>query len=163
MGVVTHCEIPLTSNEQLTRGDGINWAWSAGQCHGLEDFRAVAHNRDAGYLQAKTPAFLWGAKQAGVLAAVALRVLFHLALGATEDADLEGLLVGDEAAIVATATHDCRRSSSRHRGRKRRGPGTVVVLGLAGRDVSAVDGRVGITAVGVKIARDLSVNDACCQ
>lgn len=115
MGVVTHCEIPLASNEQLTRGDGVNWARSAGQSHGLKDFRAVAHDRDTTDLQAKTASFLWGAKQAGVLAAITLWVLLHLTLGPAEDADLEGLLVGDEAAIVATATHDCRRSGSRHR------------------------------------------------
>lgn len=65
-------------------------------------------------MQAQTTSFLRCAKQAGVLAAVALRVLFHLALGSAEDADLECLLVGDEAAIVATATHDCRRGGCRN-------------------------------------------------
>jgi hypothetical protein len=129
MGVVTHCEIPLTSNEQLTRGDGVDRTWSAGQSHGFKDFRTVAHDRYATDLQAKTASFLWGAKQAGVLASVALRVLLHLALGATEDADLEGLLVWDEAAVIATTTHDCRRCGCRHWGRERRRPSTIVVGG----------------------------------
>jgi hypothetical protein len=106
---------------------------------------------------------LWGAEQAGILAAVALWVLFHLPLSAAEDADLERLLVGNEAAVVATATHDCRRSGCRNGRRERRRPGTVIVLGLAGGDVTTVDGRVGVAAVGVQVARYLSVNDACCQ
>ena len=108
-------------------------------------------------MQPETAAFLWGAKQAGVLAAVALRVLLHLALGSAEDADLEGLLVGDEAAIVATATHDCRRGGCRHRRRERRRACAVIVLGLAGRDVVAVDGGVGVAAVGVQVTRDLGI------
>ena len=112
-------------------------------------------------MQAQTASLLRRAKQAGVLAAVALRVLFHLALGSAEDANLKCLLVRDEAAIVAAATHDCRRGGCRHRCRKRRGPCTVVVLSLTGGDVAAVNGRVSVAGVGVKVARDLGAD--CCR
>ena len=106
-------------------------------------------------MQAETASFLWRAEEAGILAAVALRVLFHLALGPAEDADLERLLIRDEAAIVAATTHNRRRSGGRHRSGKRRRSGTVVILGLAGGDVAAVDGRVGVAGVGVQITADL--------
>jgi hypothetical protein len=68
---------------------------------------------------------------------------------------LERLLVGDQAGVIATAAHDCRRRGSRNGLREGRGASAVVVLGLAGRDITTVDGGVGVTTVGVQITADL--------
>ena len=162
MGFVTHCEIAISTNQQLACGDGVDRAGSAGQSHCLENIRAAAHHRDARDLQPKATSFLRQSQQSCLFDPAALRVLHHLALGAPEDADLESLLHRDQAAIVAAATHDCRRGGCRHWGRERRGACAVIVLRLAGGDVVAVDGRVGVAGVGVQIARDLGVG-RCCQ
>jgi hypothetical protein len=74
---------------------------------------------------------------------------------------LERLLVGDQAAIVAAAAHNCRCRRRWHRRRERRRASAVVVPRLAGRDVPAVDGGVGVAAVGVQVARDLG--GGCCR
>jgi len=156
MGVVTHSQIALTAHHQLACLDVVDRAWRGCQSHSFVDLGVVAHDRNAADLQPEATAFLRCAKQPRVLAAVALGVLLHAALGSTEDADLEGLLLRDQAAIIAAAAHDCRCSGCRHRRRERRRASAVIVLGLAGRDVAAVDGRVGVAAVGVQVARDLS-------
>jgi hypothetical protein len=156
--VVTHSQVAFTPYKQLARLNRVDRAGRRCQCHSLVDRRAFAHDRDAADLQSQTASFLRGAEQAGVLAAVALWVLFHLALGPAEDADLKGLLVRDEAAIVATATHDCRRGCCRHGRRERRRPGTVVVGGAV--VVVRTDGGVGVAGVGVEVASDLSLSEA---
>ena len=155
VGIVTHSQIPFTPDKQLAGFNRIDRARCGRQGHSFEDRRTVTHDRDTTHLQAETASFLWRAEETGILAAVALRVLLHLALGPAEDADLERLLIRDEAAIVAATTHNRRRSGGRHRSGKRRRSGTVVILGLAGGDVAAVDGRVGVAAVRVQIAREL--------
>jgi hypothetical protein len=160
MGFVTHGEIPLSADEQLACGDGVNGAWRRRQGHCLEDRSVIAHQGDARDLQPEAACLLRSAKQATVFPSVASRVLNHAALGATEDTDLVCALLWNEAAIVAATTHDCWCSSSRNGLREGRGASAVVVLSLAGRDVATVDGGVGVAAVGVKIARDLSINDA---
>ena len=110
-------------------------------------------------MQAQTASFLRGAKQAGILASVAFWVLRHAAFSAAKDADLKCLLLWDQTAIVATATHDCRRGGCRHGSGKRRRPGTIVVGGAV--VVVRADGRIGIAAVGVQIARDLCGGRRC--
>ncbi len=161
MGFVTHCEIPITSYQQLARGNGVDRAGRRRQSHRLENLWAVAHDRDAADLQAETPSFLRCAEKPCVLAAVALRVLLHGALGPAKDADLEGVLIGDETAVVAATTHDCRCSRRRHRCGKRCGPGTVVIGGVVRAGVIAVYGRVGVTGVGVQVTRNLRAGRRC--
>ena len=129
VGVVTHSQVPLTPHQELARLNRIDRARRGCQCHGLEDRRAFAHDRDAADLQAKATAFLRCAEKAGILAAVALGVLRHAALGPAEDADLEGLLLRNETAVVSATTHDCRRGGCRYRRRERRRPRTIVVRG----------------------------------
>lgn len=155
MGFVTHCEIPITSYQQLARGNGVDRTRRRRQGHCLENLRAVAHHRDAGDLQPKAATFLRGAKKARILASIALGVLLHGALGAAKYTDLESLLVGNEAAIVAPSSHDCRCGRRGHGRGKRRGPSTVVVGGVVRAGVIAIDGRVGIARVGIQVARDL--------
>jgi hypothetical protein len=157
MRVVTHSQIALTAYQELARFDAVDRAGCAGQSHSFVDFRVVAHHRDAANLQAEATLFLRCAQKPCVLAAVALRVLLHAALGPAEDADLESLLLRDQAAIIAAAAHDCRSRRCRHRRRERRRASAVVVPRLAGGDVAAVDGRIGVAGVGVQVARDLGV------
>ena len=161
MRVVTHSQIALTPHQQLACFDAVDRAGCRCQRHSFVDLGVVTHHRDAADLQTQPASFLRGAEQAGVLAAVALGVLLHAPLGASEDADLESLLFRDQAAIVAAAAHDCRRCGCRHGRRERRRTSAVVVPRLAGRDVAAVNGGVGVAGVGVQIARDLG--GGCCR
>lgn len=115
-GVVTHGHVALAPHQQLTCLKGIDWAWRTGQCHRLEDFRVVAHDRDAADLQAQASLLLWSAKKPRVLAAIALRVLLHSPFGAAKDADLKSVLSWDQTTVIATATHDSRRCGGRNRG-----------------------------------------------
>ena len=119
----------------------------------------VAHDGNAADLQPEATAFLRCAEQAGILAAVALGVLLHAALGPAEDADLKSLLLWDQAAIVAAAAHDCRRCRCRH-GRAEWSRASAVIVGGAVVVVGA-DGRVGVAAVGVQVAADLG--RGCCR
>ena len=93
--VVTHSHVALTTHQEFPCLKGVDRAGRRCQCHGFEDFWVVAHDGDAADLQAQTALFLWCTEQPCVLAAVALRVLLHRALGASKDANLEGLLVWD--------------------------------------------------------------------
>ncbi len=106
-------------------------------------------------MQAETASFLRQSKQSCLFDPATLGVLHHLALGATEDADLKSLLHRNEAAIVAAATHNRRRGGGRDRCGKRRRSGTIIVGGAV--VVVRADGRVGVAGVGVQIARDLGV------
>lgn len=149
MGAVTHGQIPLAPHQQLACLDAVDRAWRRGQGHRLIDFRVVAHHRDAADLQAQPASFLRCSEQPRVLAAVALGVLLHRTLGAAKDADLERLLVWDQATIIATTAHDCRCCGSRHGGRERRGACAVVILRLVGGDVVAVDDAIVVARAGV--------------
>ena len=113
--VVTHGQIALSAHHQLACLDVVDRTWRTSQCHGFVDLSVVAHDRYAADLQPEATAFLRGAEQPCILAAVALWVLLHAALSATEYADLKGALRRDETAIIAAAAHDCRRSGCRHR------------------------------------------------
>ncbi len=159
VGIVTHGQIALAAYQQLARFDAVDRAWRAGQRHSFVDLGIVAHDRDAADLQPKPASFLRCSEQPCILAAVALGVLLHAALGPAEDADLKRLLLRDQAAIVATAAHDCRCCGCRHGRRERRGASAVVVPRLAGRDVAAVDGRIGVAGVGVQVTADLGGGD----
>lgn len=86
----------------------------------------------------------------------------HLAFGLAKDRDLKGLLDWDQATVIATTTHHSRSCGRRHWLRERRRSRAVVVLGFVGGRIVATDCRVCVAAVGVKIARDLSVNGVCC-
>ena len=153
MGIVTHGQISLAAHQQLARLNRIDRAWRRCQGHRLVDVGVVAHDRDAADLQPKPALLLRCSEQPCVLAAVALLILLHAALGTAKDADLERLLLWNQAAIIATAAHNCRRSSRRH-GRTERRRASAVVIRRAVVVVGA-DGRVGVSAVGVQITADL--------
>ncbi len=147
MGIVTHGQIALAAHQQLACLNAVYRAGCAGQRHSFVDVGVVAHDGNAADLQTQPASLLWCAEQAGILAAVALLILLHAALGASEDADLESLLLRDQAAIVAAAAHDCRCCGCRH-GRTERRRASAVVVGGAVVVVGA-DGGVGVAAVGV--------------
>ena len=114
VGIVTHSQISFTPDKQLAGFNRIDRARCGRQGHSFEDRRTVTHDRDTTYLQAETTSFLWRAEETGIFAAVAFRVLFHLALGPAEDADLKRLLIWDETTVIATTAHDRRRSGGWH-------------------------------------------------
>ena len=105
---------------------------------------------------------MWGAEQPRVFAPVARCVLLHASCGSAENADLECLLRGDQATVIAATTHNCRRCGRRHRLAEWSRSRAVVVFGFIAGGVVAADRGIGVAAVGVKIARDLSVNGVCC-
>ena len=129
-GVVTHGHVAISTHQQFACLKAIDRAWGRCQRHRLEDGWVVAHDRDAANLKPQSTLFLWGAKQASVFTAIALRVLLHGPLGTAEDADLKSVLSRDQAAVIASATHDRWRCSSRNRGGERGRSSTIVVLRL---------------------------------
>ena len=106
MGSVTHGHVAFSTNEQFAGLYAVDRAGRRCQGHGLEDFWAVTHDGDTADLQAQTTLLLRGSKQAGVFAAIALRVLLHSPLGAAKYADLKRILRRDKAAVIATTAHD---------------------------------------------------------
>ena len=120
VGPVTHGQIAFSAHQQLARLNAVDRAGSTGQRHRLVDCWVVAHDRDAADLQAQTALFLRCAEQPRILAPIALRVLLHAALGATEYANLEGALRRDQTAIIAAAAHNCRCSGCRYGRAERR-------------------------------------------
>ncbi len=95
MRVVTHSQIALAAHQQLACLNAVYRAGRRCQRHSFVDLSVVAHDRNAADLQPEATAFLRCAEQAGILAAVALGVLLHAALGPAEDADLKSLLLWD--------------------------------------------------------------------
>lgn len=159
--MTTHCDVGVPAHHQLSGSDGVDRAGCRGERHRFEDGRIAAHEGDTADLEAQPASVLGRSKKPRILAAVALGVLDHFTFGFAEDANLEGLLDWDQAGVIAATAHDCRRCSGRNRLAEWRRPGTIVVPRLGGGDVAAVDGGVGVAAVGVKIARDLGVGRRC--
>ncbi len=161
MRVVTHSQIALAAHQKLASFNAVDRARRTRQRHSFVYLSVVAHDRNTADLQAQPASLLWCAEQAGILAAVALWVLRHATFSAAKDADLECLLLRDQAAIIAAAAHDCRCCGCRHGRRERRRASAVVVPRLAGGDVVAVNCRVGVAGVRVQITADLGAG--CCR